>query len=126
MTDSTDPTDQPPQPRSLVVLYQTEDGRTRVQCRFEGETIWLPQAVMAELFQVSVPTINEHLRSILEEGEVDPAATIRSFRIVRTEGARHLKAIAGRSELIEVATCKPYFQVHRERWPAAKKRWNCA
>ena len=90
MTDSTDPTDQPPQPRSLVVLYQTEDGRTRVQCRFEGETIWLPQSVMAELFQVSVPTINEHLRSILEDGEVDPAATIRSFRIVRTEGARQV------------------------------------
>jgi hypothetical protein len=115
-----------PEPQSFVVLYQTEDGRTRVQCRFEGETIWLTQALMAELFQVSVPTINEHLRGLFEEGEVDRAATIRSFRIVRTEGSRHLKAIAGRSELVEAATCKPYLQVHRARWPKAKKRLHCA
>ncbi len=88
MTDQ--PADQPPEPQSFVVLYQTEDGRTRVQCRFEGETIWLTQALMAELFHVSVPTINEHLRGLFEEGEVDRAATIRSFRIVRTEGSRQV------------------------------------
>lgn len=83
-------TEQPSEPRSSLVLYQTEDGRTRVQCRFEGETIWLTQALMAELFQVSVPTINEHLRGLFSEGEVDPTATIRNFRMVRTEGARQV------------------------------------
>jgi hypothetical protein len=91
MTDfSTQPTDQPRDPQSFLVLYQTEDGRTRVRCRFEAETIWLTQALMAELFQVSVPTINEHLKGLFQEGEVDPAATIRSFRIVRTEGSRQV------------------------------------
>ena len=77
-------------PQSSIVLYQTEDGRTRVECRFEDETIWLTQALMAELFQVTVPTINEHLKGLVDEGEIDPAATIRKFRIVRREGVREV------------------------------------
>lgn len=80
----------PPPPDSSLVLYQTEDGRTRVQCRFEGETLWLTQALMAELFAKDVRTINEHLGHIYEEGELDRAATIRNFRIVRTEGTRQV------------------------------------
>jgi hypothetical protein len=75
---------------SSLILYQTEDGRTRVQCRFENETVWLTQALMAELFQVTVPTVNEHLKGIYAEGELPPEATIRKFRIVRSEGARRV------------------------------------
>src|ERR1017187_2207391 len=77
-------------PRSSMILYQTEDGRTRIQCRFEGETIWLTQALIAELFQVTVPTVNEHLKGIFAEGELAPEATIRKFRIVRSEGVREV------------------------------------
>ena len=51
-------------PQSSIILYQTEDGRTRIQCRFENETIWLTQALLAELFQKDVRTINEHLVNI--------------------------------------------------------------
>lgn len=77
-------------PQSSIILYQTEDGRTRIQCRFENDTIWLTQALIAELFQVSVPTVNEHLKGIFEDGELAAEATIRKFRIVRTEGARQV------------------------------------
>ena len=70
------------QPQSSIILYQTEDGRTRIQCRFENETIWLTQALIAELFQKDVRTINEHLVNIFEEGELSRQATIRIFRIV--------------------------------------------
>jgi hypothetical protein len=73
-----------------MVLYQTEDGRTRVQCRFENETIWLTQAQIAELFQKDVRTINEHLVNIFEEREVQREATVRKFRIVRMEGNREV------------------------------------
>jgi hypothetical protein len=59
-----------------------------VECRFAGETVWLTQALMAELFDISVPTINEHLHNVFEEEELDPTATIREFRIVRREGSR--------------------------------------
>ena len=79
-----------PQPQSSLILYQTEDGQTRVQCRFENETIWLTQALIAELFQKDVRTINEHLVNIFDEGELSREATIRKFRIVRREGAREV------------------------------------
>jgi len=77
-------------PQSAIVLYQTEDGRTRIECRFENETIWLTQALIAELFLKDVRTINEHLVNIYDEGELDREATIRKFRIVRMEGAREV------------------------------------
>lgn len=73
-----------------ILLYQTEDGRTRIECRFENETLWLSQAMMADLFQVTIPTINEHLKGIYAEGELEPDPTIRKFRIVRLEGARQV------------------------------------
>src|SRR4051794_9276545 len=81
--------DSPP-PQSSIILYQTEDGRTRIECRFENDTIWLTQALIAKLFQKDVRTINEHLGNIFEEGELAREATIRNFRIVRTEGKREV------------------------------------
>ncbi len=77
-------------PNSEMILYQTEDGRTRVQCRFEDESLWLTQAQLAELFQVTVPTVNEHLKGIYDDSELTVEATIRKFRIVRAEGARQV------------------------------------
>ena len=79
-----------PEPNSDLILYQTEDGRTRIQCRFQNETVWLTQALLAELFQVTVPTVNEHLKGIYAEGEQAADATIRKFRIVRLEGRREV------------------------------------
>ena len=73
--------------QSEIILYQTEDGRTRVQCRFEDETLWLTQVQIAELFQTSVPNINLHLKAIYAEGELAAEATIKSHLMVRLEGA---------------------------------------
>ncbi len=74
--------------RSEILIYQTDDGKTRIEVQLENETVWLSQKLMAELFQVSVPTVNEHIRNLLKEGELQPAPTIRKFRIVQTEGSR--------------------------------------
>jgi len=71
-----------------LLLYQTEDGKTRLQVRLEDETVWLNQKTMAELFQKDVRTINEHIKNIYTEGELSPEATIRKFRIVQSEGPR--------------------------------------
>ena len=79
-----------PVPRGEFLLYQTDDGKTRIQCRFIDETIWLTQALIAELFQVHVMTVNEHLRTIYEDGEIERRATIRKFLIVRSEGKRRV------------------------------------
>jgi len=79
-----------PSPPSDLILYQTEDGKTRIQCRFEDESIWLTQAQIAELYQKDVKTINEHLLNIYEDEELDEDSTIRKFRIVRLEGKREV------------------------------------
>ncbi|MFV9645830.1 MAG: hypothetical protein ACNYWU_08420 [Desulfobacterales bacterium] len=54
--------------RSELLIYQTDDGKTRIDVRLENETVWLSQKLMAELFQVFVPTVNEHIRNLYEEG----------------------------------------------------------
>jgi hypothetical protein len=82
-----------PAPLGEIVLYQTDEGRTRVECRFADETLWLSQALIADLFQVSLPTVNEHLKGIYAEGELPAEATIRKFRIVRREGAREVARV---------------------------------
>ncbi len=75
-----------PVPNSEIILYQTEDGHTRIQCRLENETIWLTQKLMAELFQKDVRTINEHIKNIFEERELSPDSVIRKFRITAADG----------------------------------------
>lgn len=87
MPDKTE-SPEPAPPDGQVLIYQ--DGATRLQVRLEGRTVWLSQRLIAELFQVSVKTANEHLVNIYSEGELDPEATIRSFRIVQTEGSRQI------------------------------------
>lgn len=77
-------------PQSGILLYQTEDGRTRVQCRFGEDTAWLSQIAMAELFETSVANINIHLKNIYATGELDAGATIKDYLIVRNEGARQV------------------------------------
>lgn len=83
----------PQNPGGEFLLYTTEDGKSRVECRFENETIWLSQKLMSDLFEVEVPTINEHLKTLYESGEIDPDPTIRKFRIVRQEGKRKVARV---------------------------------
>jgi len=70
-------------PQSSIVLYRTEDGRTRIQCRFEDETIWLTQAQIAELFQVTPQNVTLHLKAIFDEGELTEEATCKDYLQVR-------------------------------------------
>lgn len=85
MSDS----DAPP-PGTELTLYRTERG-TRIDVRLDGGTVWLTQAQMAELFQTSVPNVNTHLAAIYDEGELEQAATIKSYLIVRQEGSRQVR-----------------------------------
>jgi hypothetical protein len=79
-----------PLPNSEIILYQTEDGRTRIQCRFENETLWLTQAQIAELFQTTPQNVTLHLRGIFTEGELVEAATCKDYLQVRLEGGREV------------------------------------
>jgi hypothetical protein len=75
---------------SQIIIYQTENGQTKLDVRLENETVWLTQKLMAELFQTTVSNINIHLKNIFEEGELDAKATIKDFLIVRMEGKREV------------------------------------
>lgn len=77
-------------PAGEFLLYETDDGRTRIECRFVDDTLWLSQALIASLFQVSVPTVSEHLKGVFAEGELAPEATVRKLRTVRREGSREV------------------------------------
>ena len=73
-------------PQSQLIIYQTDDGRTRIDTRFEGETVWLTQKLMAELFEVTVAAINQHLKNIFETGELDEKSVIKNFLITAADG----------------------------------------
>jgi hypothetical protein len=73
---------------AAFLLYQTEDGGTRIACRLEDETLWLSQAQMAELFKTTPQNITLHLKAIYEEGEQSEAATCKEYLQVRSEGNR--------------------------------------
>jgi len=75
-----------PERFSEFVLYRTEDGTARIEVCFFGQTVWLTQKQMADLFQKDVRTINEHLQNIFNEGELSPQAVIRKFRITAADG----------------------------------------
>ena len=77
-------------PQSEIILYKTEDGRTRIQCRFENETLWLTQAQIAELFQTTPQNVTLHLKAIFAEGELAEAATCKDYLQVRREGGREV------------------------------------
>ena len=73
-----------------IIIYQTDDGKAKIDVRFENETVWLTQAQMAELFQSSRTNIVEHIRHIYDEGELEEFSTCRKFRQVRSEGKRQV------------------------------------
>ena len=74
-----------------ILLYQTEDGSTRIDVRLKDETLWLTQMQMAELFQRDKRTISEHISNVYEEGELSQEATVRNFRTVQKEGNREVE-----------------------------------
>jgi len=77
--------------RSEIVLYQTEDGRSRIQVRLENETVWLTQNSMAELYQTTQQNVSLHIQNIYKEGELEPEATHKEFLLVRREGERQVR-----------------------------------
>ena len=74
------------------LLYQTEDGSTRIDVRLQEEKVWLTLAHMAELFQRDKSNIFKHVKNIYEEGELTAEATVANSAIVQTEGGRKLPA----------------------------------
>ena len=73
---------------SSIIIYQSEDGNTRIEVKLENETVWLTQQQLCDLYQTSRTNIVEHIQHIYEDGELEESATCRKFRQVRQEGSR--------------------------------------
>jgi hypothetical protein len=85
-----------------LVIYPGKDGRLRVEARLYDESLWLTQKQMAELFGVTVPTINEHLKNIFQDNELQEEAVIRKFRITASDGKRYLTGFYHLDAIISV------------------------
>lgn len=74
-----------------IIIYQTPQKKVKLDVRLKNETVWLTQKQMAVLFNKGIPTINEHIKNIYKEKELDKNSTIRNFRIVQIEGGRQVE-----------------------------------
>ncbi|MCP5109053.1 MAG: virulence RhuM family protein [bacterium] len=77
--------------KSDILIYQAEDGKTRIDVRLEDETVWLTQMTMVELYQATKQNISLHLKNIYEEGELEREATVKEYLTVRQEGRRKVE-----------------------------------
>jgi hypothetical protein len=78
-----------PPPGGQFLVYQTEDGRLKIDVRFEGETVWLTQAHMAELFQTTKQNLGQHLKNIFEEGELAQESVVKNFFTTAADGKNY-------------------------------------
>lgn len=72
--------------KSEIIIYQTDDGLTKIDVRLDEDTVWLTQAEMVELFQSSKSNISEHIKHIFEEGELSETSVVRKFRTTAADG----------------------------------------
>lgn len=72
-----------------IVIYQTDDGDTKIDVRFVDETVWLTQAQLCELYQTSKSNVSEHIKNIFEEGELEENSVVRKFRTTASDGKNY-------------------------------------
>lgn len=75
--------------KSEILIYQSEDGKSRIQVHLEDNTVWLTQALMAELFQTSIPNISMHIRNVFQEGELDAKSVVKSYLTTAADGKKY-------------------------------------
>jgi len=91
MTDESKPS---PSPGGQFLVYRTEDGKLKIDVRFEGETVWLTQSHMAALFQTSVPNISMHIRNLFAEAELQADSVVKESLTTAADGVRKARGPA--------------------------------
>ncbi len=111
------------EPQSDLLIYQSEDGVTRIETRLEGETVWLTQAQLCELFQKSKATISEHIKHIFEEGELEEISVVRKFRTTATDGKNYEMTYYNLDVIISVGyRVKSHQGTKFRQWATARLR----
>ncbi len=108
---------------SNIIIYQTEDGKTKIETRLEDETVWLTQAQLCELFQKSKATVSEHIKNIFEEGELDSDSVVRNFRTTAADGKNYNTAFYNLDVIISVGyRVKSHQGTKFRQWATARLR----
>lgn len=108
---------------SNIIIYQTEDGKTKIETRLEDETVWLTQAQLCELFQKSKATVSEHIKNIFEEGELDSNSVVRNFRTTAADGKNYNTAFYNLDVIISVGyRVKSHQGTKFRQWATARLR----
>ncbi len=109
--------------KSDLILYQTEDGKTRIEVRLQDETVWLSQKLMAELFQTTVPNINMHINNIFEEGELEEESVIKDFLITAADGKKYQTKFFNLDVIISVGyRIKSHVATRFRQWATQRLR----
>ena len=95
----------------LTYVASVGDQQDSIEMRYEDENIWLTQKMMATLYDVGLPTINEHIKKIYKDSELEETATIRNFRIVQTEGDKTFLCVCPKQD----ALCSPWTYIYQSR-----------
>lgn len=109
------------QGKGQFLVYQAEDGKLKLDVRFEDESVWLTQQLMADLFQTTKQNISLHIQNIYEEGELVPEATVKKYLTVRSEGNREVKRLQDYYNLDMIISVgyriKSHVATHFRIWP---------
>ena len=106
-----------------IIIYQTEDGNTKIETRLEGETVWLTQAQLCELFQKSKSTISEHIKNIFDENELNANSVVRNFRTTASDGKNYDTTFYNLDVIISVGyRVKSHQGTKFRQWATARLR----
>src|SRR3990167_5208879 len=75
--------------KNQIIIYETDDGKARVDVRFEDENVWLTQKLIAQLFECSIDNVSLHLKNIFAEGELDPKSVVEEYSITASDGKQY-------------------------------------
>ena len=100
-----------------IIIYQTDDGETQIDVKFEDETVWLTQAQLCELYQTSKANVSEHIKNIFTEGELDEDSVVRKFRTTASDGKSYMMAYYNLDMIISLGyRIKSRIATHFRRW----------
>ncbi|WP_184550951.1 virulence RhuM family protein [Mucilaginibacter sp. FT3.2] len=108
---------------SRIIIYQTEDGNTKIETRLEDETVWLTQGQLVELFQKAKSTISEHIKNIFDEAELDESSVVRKFRTTATDNKNYDTTFYNLDVIISVGyRVKSHQGTKFRQWATARLR----
>ena len=113
----------PEKSKGQVLIYQTKEGQTRLEVRLEGETVWLTQKAMAELYQTSKQNISLHIQNICNEGELDENSVVKDFLTTASDGKNYRTKFYNLDMIISVGyRIKSHIATHFRRWATERLR----